>query len=160
AKLVPPTIKRALDAAKVKADAVATFILPSTFKGVAESVAKKCGVKPEAVRDNLAGVCGETGSAHALLMLAHALESAKDGQIIVVAQFGQGCEAHVFKATKRAETWRPQTGVSGCLADRKEETNYMKFLVFNDLVQWDRGMRAEKDNKTALTTLYRYNDQI
>jgi uncharacterized OB-fold protein len=36
----------------------------------------------------------------------------------------------------------------------------MKWLVFNGLVAWDKGMRAEKDNKTALTTLYRYNDQI
>lgn len=36
----------------------------------------------------------------------------------------------------------------------------MKFLFFNDLVEWERGMRAEKDNKTALTTLYRNRDMI
>lgn len=160
AKLVPPTIARALDGAKLKGSDVTSFILPSVFKGVAESVAKKVGVKPEAVRDNLAANVGEAGCAHALLMLAHTLESAKAGDVIVVAQFGQGCEVNVFRTTKRIESWKPQRGVSGWLALRKEETNYMKFLVFNDLVEWDRGMRAEKDNKTALTTLYRYNDQI
>jgi uncharacterized OB-fold protein len=36
----------------------------------------------------------------------------------------------------------------------------MKFLFFNGLVEWDKGMRAEKDNKTALTTLYRNSDMI
>jgi 3-hydroxy-3-methylglutaryl CoA synthase len=160
AKLAPPTIERALAAAKIKGEAVDCFILPSTFKGVADSVAKRVKIKPEAVCDNLAATVGEAGCAHALLMFAHALESAKEGQVFVVAQFGQGCEVNVFRATKKAETWRPQRGVSGWLANRKEEANYMKFLVFNGLVDWDKGMRAEKDNKTALTTLYRSNDQI
>lgn len=160
AKLVPPVIERALASAKIKPEAVDHFILPSTFKGVPESIAKKVGVKAEAVRDTLAANVGETGCAHALLMLAHTLETAKAGQVIVVAQFGQGCEALVFKTTKKVETWKPAKGLSGWLAVRKEETNYMKWLVFNGLVEWDRGMRAEKDNKTALTTLYRQNDQI
>jgi len=160
AKLVPPTIERALKSAKVAGGDVTHFILPSVFKGVPESIAKKLGVKPEAVRDSMSAMIGEAGCAHALLMFAHALETAKEGDVFVVAQFGQGCEANVFRATKKVETWKPQRGVSGWLANRKEEMNYMKFLVFNDLVEWDRGMRAEKDNKTALTTLYRANDQI
>ncbi len=160
AKLVPPTVERALKSANLKPEDVDVFILPSTFKGVAESVAKKLKLKPDSVRDNLAAQVGEAGCAHALVMLAHALETAKAGQVIVVAQFGQGCEVNVFRTTKLVETWTPQRGVSGWLADRKEETNYMKWLVFNGLVEWERGMRAEKDNKTALTTLYRNNDMI
>lgn len=160
AKLVPPTIARALESAKLKAENVTTFILPSTFKGVAESVAKTLGLKPETVRDNLAATVGDSGCAHALLMLAHTLETAKPGDVIVVAQFGQGCEVNVFRATERVQSWMPQRGVSGWLSARKEETNYMKFAVFNGLVEWDRGMRAEKDNKTALTTLYRNSDGI
>jgi len=160
AKIVPPVIKAALAEAKVEPGAVDVFILPTTFKGVAEIVAKKAGLKPEAVKDNLAAQLGDSGAAHALVLLSHALESAKAGQVIVVAQFGQGCEAHVFKTTKKVESWKPERGVSGWLADGKSETNYMKWLVFNGLVDWEKGMRAEKDNKTALTTLYRNNDMI
>jgi 3-hydroxy-3-methylglutaryl CoA synthase len=159
-KLVPPVIKNALTSAGIEAGQVDHFILPSTFKGVADTLAKRLGVKPEAVCDNFGLTIGETGCAHALLMLAHVLETAKAGAIIVVAQFGQGCEALVFKVTDAITTFKPQKGVSGWLSNRKEETSYMKYLVFNRLVQWDKGMRAEKDNKTALTTLYRYNDAI
>ena len=36
----------------------------------------------------------------------------------------------------------------------------MKFLVFNGLVEWEKGMRAEQDKKTALTTLHRNRDMI
>jgi 3-hydroxy-3-methylglutaryl CoA synthase len=159
-KLVPPVLVRALASAGVEAGAVDHFIFPSTFRGVADILAKRLGVKPEAVADNLGQNVGETGCAHALLMLAQTLETAKPGAVILVAQFGQGCEALVFKVTDAITSFKPQRGVSGWLANRKEETSYMKYLVFNRLVQWDKGMRAEKDNKTALTTLYRYNDAI
>jgi len=160
AKLVPPTIARALKCAKVEPGAVDVFILPSTFKGVSDAIAKKLGVKPEAVRDNLSANVGEAGCAHALVMLAHALETARPGQIFVVAQFGQGVEVNIFRTTERVTTFKPQRGISGWIAEGKAESNYMKWLVFNRLVEWDRGMRAEKDNKTALTTLYRNNDMI
>jgi 3-hydroxy-3-methylglutaryl CoA synthase len=159
-KLVPPVIERALKSAGVKGEDVSHFILPSTFKGVPEGLAKRLKIKPEAVRDTLSATVGEAGCAHALVMLAQCLETAEPGQVIVTAQFGQGVEALVFRVTDKIGDFKPQRGLSGWLANRKEETNYMKWLVFNGLVEWDRGMRAEKDNKTALTTLYRYNDQI
>jgi 3-hydroxy-3-methylglutaryl CoA synthase len=160
AKLVPPVIARALENAGVAPGEVGAFILPSTFKGVPETIAKRVGVPPEAVCDTLAASVGETGCAHALLMLSGALERATPGQVIVVAQFGQGCEALVFRATPAVTGWRPRRGLSGWLADRKAETAYTKHLVFSRLMEWDKGMRAEKDNKTALTTLHRANDQI
>ena len=159
-KLVPPAIKDALAAAGITGAEVTHFCFPSTFAGMAANVAKAVGIPAEAVRDNLGAVMGEAGSAHALVMLAHALEQAKAGDIIVAAQFGQGAEALVFKVTDKAAAKRPARGVTGSLAERKEETNYMKFLFFNGLVEWDKGMRAEKDNKTALTTLYRNSDMI
>jgi 3-hydroxy-3-methylglutaryl CoA synthase len=160
AKLVPPTIARALASAKAAPEEVAALIFPSTFKGAAEGVAKGLKIPAAAVRDTLSATVGETGCAHALVMLAQALETAKAGDVIVAAQFGQGCEALVFRVTPAIAGFRPLRGLSGWLAQRKEETNYLKFAVFNGLLDWDRGMRAEKDNKTALTTLYRYNDAI
>jgi 3-hydroxy-3-methylglutaryl CoA synthase len=159
-KLVPPAIKAALQAAGIRGEQVTHFCFPCTFAGLAGNVAKASGIAPEVVRDNLAAQMGEAGSAHGLVMLAHALEESREGDIIVVAQFGQGAEALVFKATDKVAQRRPARGVTGSLADRKEETNYLKFLFFNGLVDWDKGMRAEKDNKTALTTLYRNSDMI
>ncbi|MDQ0463166.1 3-hydroxy-3-methylglutaryl CoA synthase [Caulobacter ginsengisoli] len=160
AKLVPPVIAKALATAKVEASAVTHFCFPSTFAGMAATLAKGAGIPAEAVRDNLASTLGETGCAHALVMLAHTLEQAKPGDLILVAQFGQGAEAMLLKVGEGVAAARPARGVTGSLADRKEETNYLKFLFFNGLVEWEKGMRAEKDNKTALTTLYRNSDQI
>lgn len=157
-KLVPPAVRTALEVAGISASEVDHFCFPSTFSGMAATVAKAVGIRPEAVRDNLAAVMGEAGCAHGPIMLAHALEDAKAGEVILVAQFGQGAEALVFRATGQGQ--RPARGVTGSLVDREVETNYLKFLTFNGLIEWEKGMRAEKDNKTALTTLYRNEDMI
>lgn len=157
-KLVPPAIRKALEVSGLTAEQIDHFCFPSTFSGMAATLAKMVGIKPEAVRDNLAAVMGEAGCAHGPVMLAHALEEAGAGEVILVAQFGQGAEALLFRATGQGQ--RPARGVTGSLADREVETNYLKFLTFNGLVEWDKGMRAEKDNKTALTTLYRNEDMV
>lgn len=159
-KLVPPAIHQALENSGLSGSDVTHFCFPSTFAGMAASLAKTIGIAPEAVRDNLALTLGEAGCAHGPLMLAHALEQARPGDVILVAQFGQGAEALVFRVGDDVENARPARGVIGSLVDRKVEDNYLKFLTFNGLVEWDKGMRAEKDNKTALTTLYRNQDMI
>jgi uncharacterized OB-fold protein len=136
------------------------FLLPVDLRRHGRQLGQDGRDRPEAVRDNLPLTLGEVGCAHGPLMLAHALEQAKPGEVILVAQFGQGAEALVFRVGDGVAEARPARGVTGSLADRKEELNYLKFLTFNGLVEWDKGMRAEKDNKTALTTLYRNQDMI
>ena len=159
-RIVPQTVKGLLEKCKVAGGAIDHFILPCLFAKLDQQLAQKCGIDPAKVRDNLAGRVGECGSAHALLMLAHTLETAKPGDKILVAAFGQGCDALLFEATSDVEKCRPKRGVEGSLALRKEETNYMKWLGFNGLIEMEKGMRAEKDNKTALTVTYRKRDML
>jgi uncharacterized OB-fold protein len=45
--------------------------------------------------------------------------------------------------------------VSGWLARKKAESNYARYLALTGLIQLDAGMRAEFDQKTVLTALYR-----
>jgi 3-hydroxy-3-methylglutaryl CoA synthase len=159
-KIVPRAVKGALEKAGIAAAAIDHFILPCQFAKLDQQLAAKCGIDAAKVRDNLAATVGECGTAHALLMFAHALEDAKPGQKILVAAFGQGCDAAVFEVTDAIDKARPARGVKGSLARRKEETNYMKWLSFNGLVEMEKGMRAEKDNKTALTVTYRKRDML
>ncbi|HEX3809391.1 MAG TPA: 3-oxoacyl-[acyl-carrier-protein] synthase III C-terminal domain-containing protein [Rhizomicrobium sp.] len=159
-KIVPAAVKGLLEKTGVAAADIAHFIMPCTFAKLDQQIAKLCGIAPESVRDNLAATVGDCGAAHALLMLAHVLESAKPGEKILIAQFGQGCDAVLLEATPELAKLAKRNGVSGSLARRKEETNYMKYLAFNGLIEMERGMRAEKDNKTPLTVLYRKNDML
>ena len=159
-KIVPATLKDLFAKAGVTGADIAHFVMPCTLAKVAGPIAKKAGIADTALRDTLAMVCGDTGAAHALVMFAHALESAKAGELILVVAFGQGCDALLFRATDEIGSIRPARGVSGFLARRREETNYQKFLAFNDTIEMERGMRSELDKATALSSLYRNRNTI
>ncbi|MDE0511877.1 MAG: OB-fold domain-containing protein [Gammaproteobacteria bacterium] len=160
-KIVPPTIASALEKTGVSTDSVDHFIMPSTIGRATQGVARSSGIAAEAIRDNLHSVCGDTGVAHPLLMLLHLLETdAKSGDIILLVGFGQGADALVLRVTDALADFKVERGVVGSLENRREENNYQKFLAFNNLVTLEKGMRAEKDPKTALTVLFRKRDMV
>lgn len=154
-KIVPAALADLFASTDVKPADIAHFAMPCVLARVAAGIARKAGIPDAAVRDNLHTVCGETGAAHPLVMLADVLERAKPGDKILVVGFGQGCDALLFEATENLAKLAPRLGVKGHLARRKEETNYGKFQSFNDLVAIERGMRAEVDKATPLSSLYR-----
>lgn len=159
-KLVPRALAGMFADTGVAAGAVDHFILPCVIRNAAGMVATAAGIRAEAVRDNLHATMGEAGTAHALVMLAQVLEEAAPGQIVVVAGFGQGCDALMFRTTDAVTQRKPPMGVSGFLARRAAESNYTKYLAFNDLMTLDRGLRSEVDRQTALTALYRNRDML
>lgn len=163
ARIVPAAVGKALAKAGVNAADVAHFILPSTIRGATASTAKAAGIPGPAVADTLAAQVGETGVAHPLMMLAARLASAElsAGQVIVVCGFGQGCDALVLRIADVAAARRIGDQFKAALGARVAETNYSRYLAFNNLIELEKGMRAEKDDfKTALTVTYRKRDML
>lgn len=159
-KIVPATVRALLEKTGISAASIAHFILPCPFAKLDQTIAKMCGINSARVRDNLAANLGDSGAAHALLMLVYTLEVAKPGELILVAQFGQGCDALLFEVTSAITAHCERKGVTGFLLRRKEETNYLKYLAFNSLLTLEKGMRAEIDKRTALSVLHRKNDML
>jgi 3-hydroxy-3-methylglutaryl CoA synthase len=159
-KLVPRAIAAALQQAQVQASQVDHLIFPSSFARMDVQLAKACGIRAEAVVEALMDSIGDSGLPHGLLMLSHVLERAQPGQLIVVAQFGSGAQALVFRVTEAIRTFKPQRGVSEWLARGVEEDNYTKFLAFKGQLELERGMRGEQDKKTALSTAWRHRQAL
>jgi hydroxymethylglutaryl-CoA synthase len=159
-KIVPRAVGALLERASTPAGSVRAFILPCTLSRVVPGVAKRLGIPDAAIRDNLAAVCGDTGAAHPLVMLVHALEEARPGDLILVAAFDSGCDTLLLRVTDAIGSLPARRGVKGSLAQRKEESVYQRYLAFNDLVALDRGMRAEVDKGTPLSLLYRNREMI
>ena len=84
-KLVPRAVQAALAQAGVAAAEVDHFIFPTTFAKMDQQLAKACGIRAEAVVDNLGDSVGDSGVPHGLLLLAQLLERARPGQRIVLA---------------------------------------------------------------------------
>jgi 3-hydroxy-3-methylglutaryl CoA synthase len=158
-KIVPEAVKAVLAATGTEAGSVARAIFPGSAS-VGQSLCKALGIGAAALVDDLAGLCGNTGTAHPLLLLARALETAAAGEKILLAGFGQGADAFLFETTDALAGYRPRRAVESQLGRRREETSYVRYLAQQGLVPVDWGNRAEFDNRTALTALYRRHDSI
>jgi 3-hydroxy-3-methylglutaryl CoA synthase/uncharacterized OB-fold protein len=159
-KIVPPAIKAALSATNLQASDIDHFCLPATMNGVAAAVAKKAGVRAEALSDDLAANCGDTGTAHGLMMLAAALEKAKPGERILLITFGAGCDVLLFEATDAIAKYTSKSPVSAQIARGVIEPHYTKLLSFHGEIQLDWGMRGEFNEKIAQTQAWREADQL
>lgn len=156
-KLVPPVVSQALEAAGIDADQIDHFVMPEQLRRVGALVAKRVGVRPEAIVDTLFEQCGDTGAAHPLMMLAHTLTTAGPGQRILLIQFGSGCDAMVLETTAKAVATKQ---VPAWLEGGQIEKNYLKYLSFTGQLDLEWGMRAEMDNKTALTAAWRAEPMV
>ncbi|MBW1733293.1 MAG: SDR family NAD(P)-dependent oxidoreductase [Deltaproteobacteria bacterium] len=159
-KIIPEGVSGLLDKLSMSMDEVDRLIFPCFFKSEHRKISKKLGAAPEKVMDNLHEVCGETGAAHPLVMFVHALEEAKPGDCILMAGFGQGCDALCFRVTDEILNLPARQGIKGSLANKKTTDNYAKFLKFRDLIDTEMGIRAEAPTQTAMTVMWRKRDMI
>jgi 3-hydroxy-3-methylglutaryl CoA synthase len=159
-KLAPKAIESALKEAGVPASKIDHFIFPSAFAKMDAQLAKACGIRADAVVDMLTEQVGDSGLPHGLLVLAHVLERARPGQHILLAQFGSGAQALVFRVTDAIDSFKPARGVSQWIARGVEERSYTKFLSFKGQLAFERGMRGEQDKKTALSTAWRHRGAL
>ena len=155
ARIIPEAIEGLFNKLSLSMNQVDKLIFPCFFKAEHRKIASKLGATPEKVADNLHEVCGETGAAHPLVMLVKALEESKPGDRLLLAGFGQGCDALYFEVTENIVNLPKRPAVTGHLAAKKAIDNYPKFLKFRDLIQTEMGIRAEFPSQTAMTVLWR-----
>ncbi|RMF95202.1 MAG: hydroxymethylglutaryl-CoA synthase family protein [Gammaproteobacteria bacterium] len=158
-KLIPPVVQALLDEQGLAGADIGQAIFPCPAR-VAQRLAKTLGIDPDRLADDLSGPCGHTGTAQPLLLLARALEQAEPGQLLLLVGFGQGVDALLLRTTERILNASPLVTVDSQLAAGRQETSYLRYLAQQGLVPLDRGNRAEFDNRTALTALYRNRDRI
>jgi hydroxymethylglutaryl-CoA synthase len=154
-KIVVAALRAAFEKTGIAAKDVKHFLMDAPMAGVAARAAKLTGIPEAAVHRGLVGEIGFAGAAAPLMQLVHALEGAGPGEIVVLVGFGQGCDVLIFRTTSLLAAQPPAQSLRTCLRAGRATSNYLRYLVINDHVAIERGMRAEMDMKTALTTLYR-----
>ncbi len=147
-KVAVGTLKACLADAGVAAGDIAHFVMPAPLPRVNEAVAKRLGIPTAALVPTEHETTGDLGSAQPLALLDIALRAAAPGALILVAAFGSGCDALLLKRSAA-----PCPGPVPSAG--KVETSYLKYLSFTGQIDLEWGMRAEGDNKTALTAAWR-----
>jgi len=106
-------------------------------------LAKKLGFEASQVQDPLFSQIGNTGTAGALIMLIAALEEANPGDRILFANYGDGSDAFILRATQAIAGIHTQPMMKDRLA-RKRSIDYGTYLDWRDLIPFEASSLPER----------------
>jgi uncharacterized OB-fold protein len=114
----------------------------------AKGVARAIGAKPEALADDLTGVIGNTGTAHAGLLLADALDRAAADQLIAVVSLADGADVTIWRTTGALASRRPALTVATRVAGGTP-VSYATFLTWRGQIRREPPRRPDPEPPAA-----------
>ena len=121
--------------AGLKAEDFAKVVLYTPDARSSSRLAGGLGFDPKSqLQDPLFGVMGDTGSAYAIMMLVAALEESKPGDNILLANYGNGADAFVFKVTDKIKEMTSLRGMKGNLASKHVIDDYSTYLSYRSIL--------------------------
>ncbi|MCH2170802.1 zinc ribbon domain-containing protein [Myxococcota bacterium] len=105
------------------------------------TASRTLGFSADQLQDALFGKLGNTGCAFAPMLLVASLESAKPGERILLAGYGDGADVLSLTTTEHLEKLDARLAVSGHLARRKPLRSYETYLRSRGLdpKEWQKG---------------------
>ena len=106
-----------------------------------QALARRLGLDPDTqLQDLLIGNVGISGCAHALLMLAAALDEVEPGDRILLASYGNGADAFLLGVGEEIDRLRGgRRGVKGFLNSKKALPSYVRYLSYRGLLEPEPG---------------------
>jgi hydroxymethylglutaryl-CoA synthase len=138
----------ALKQAGVSAPAVKGWIVTGPHSRASRRVASAVGAAKGTVADDLGASIGNTGTAHAGLMLADALDRAKPDELIAVVSLADGCDVTMWRTTAAIAARRPAAPVAAQLAAGGRVT-YATFLTWRGFLPREPPRRPDPERPAA-----------
>ncbi|MCC8025895.1 MAG: hypothetical protein LIP16_11430 [Clostridium sp.] len=111
----------------------AKIILPAPDMREYLKLGKRLGFSAEQIQDPLLLEVGDCGTAQALLLLVAALEQAKPGDRLLVANYANGADAMMLTVTEEVGRIQRIPQIHRLLSRRREFKEYSRFLSFRKL---------------------------
>ena len=141
-------VTEALKQAGLTATGVARWIVTGPHGRASRRLASSVGAAKGTVADDLAASIGNTGAAHAGLMLADSLDRAKPDELIAVVSLADGCDVTIWRATAAIAARRPAPSVAAQLASGGRLA-YATFLTWRGFLQREPPRRPDPERPAA-----------
>jgi 3-hydroxy-3-methylglutaryl CoA synthase/uncharacterized OB-fold protein len=152
-RVVAPTIKAACAAAGVEPGQITYAAVHEPLPGCWRDISRLTGVTAPNLATDLSQAVGDLGAAHALFAFALACAEAKEGDLLLLAGFGSGCDAMVFRLVADMPGAREAKAM---LQSGLVFYDYTRFLSLTAAIELDWGVRSESEQKAQATVLERY----
>lgn len=117
---------------------------------------KKLGFTPEQVQASMFGSIGDTGAAFGLMLLATALEKAKPGSKILLANYGNGADAILLEVNQGLTVKR---SLQDYINSKVVLKDYRRYLHWRHLLEMVTGRRRPPLPSPSVTCLWRETAQ-
>ena len=152
-KDVPGAVQSLLSEAKLAVKDISKFVISVPEPASILDIARTLKLDPATQLESpLFNVVGFTGTAHCLLLLVAALEKSKASQLIICANYGDGCDAVLIKTTSTIEKSRDSHKGTGYVSKKKMLRSYGRFREMKEAA--DPGS-ARKQGRASLVKYWR-----
>jgi 3-hydroxy-3-methylglutaryl CoA synthase/uncharacterized OB-fold protein len=142
APLLGSAVQSVLAKAGVQAGDLAAVVLDCPNPRAVADVAKRLKLDPAKLADPLALTVGQTGAAHAGLMLANVLGAAKPGDLVLVCVAADGADAVLLRVTD-AIAARRQPRAVGRFIESKGDVGYGTYLKWREILPTEPPRRPD-----------------
>ena len=146
--LAEAAVANALKQAGVTASELAAVIVAGPHGRANKRAGSAVGAKPGALGDDLTGTVGNTGAAHAGVLLADALDRAQDDELIMVVSLADGCDVTIWRATAALARGRQAVPVAKQMASGGK-VPYATFLTWRGFLKREPPRRPDPQAPAA-----------
>jgi uncharacterized OB-fold protein len=132
----------ALKHAGITAQTIDHLIVAGPHGRSNKRVAASAGTRKEAVVDDRTGVIGNTGAAHAGLLLADVLDRAQADQVIAVVSLADGADVTIWRTTAALAARGPRSTVATQLTS-PSRVPYATFLTWRGVIRREPPRRPD-----------------
>ena len=148
APLGEAAVTEALKQAGITAQALDRLIVAGPHARACKRVAASVGAPPAAVADDLGAVIGNTGTAHAGLLLADTLDRAAPDQLIAVVSLADGCDVTIWRTSAACASPRANGTVARQIAGGAS-VPYAAFLTWRGFLDREPPRRPDPERPAA-----------
>jgi 3-hydroxy-3-methylglutaryl CoA synthase/uncharacterized OB-fold protein len=138
----------ALKQAGVTAAAIDHLVVAGTHGRAVKRAAAAAGTRQGSVADDLIGAIGNTGTAHAGLLLADALDRAQPEQLIALLSLADGADAIIWRTTGALASSRAVSSVASQVAGGGR-LSYASFLTWRGFLDREPPRRPDPARPAA-----------
>lgn len=148
-KVVPSAVVAAMKKHNLSPQDISRFVLYVPSQRQVTALAKKLGFDPKSqLADGLFSTVGDTGTAMPLMCLVQALEEAKEGDGLLLAAYGSGCDVFILKVTDAVGKVGDRRGIKGHVASKRILNNYNRYLRWRELITTQPAPRPPIEART------------
>lgn len=147
--LVEDAVARAYEGAGLTPEDVDKVVLTGMQARAVRGAAKFIGVAPDKFADDLTGTIGNTGAAHPGTVLAHALDGAGPGEVIMTVDLADGATAGFYRTTDAIAAYSPATTVQSQIDAGNDSLEYAMFLTWREMLVREPPRRPDPDRPAA-----------